>query len=109
MIRAVVSCFVERESQHFNVIQSHVLSQSMTIEKGLISLKTCLQALAYLLYKHITEASAEVTVSCTDVLSWLVTRQRLKPMEPILILFVKVNQHPPLAVWVQLLTRPTTA
>ena len=80
----------------------------MTIEKGLTYLKSYLQNLAYLLYKHITEASAEVTVSSTDVLSWLATRQRLKPMEPILILFVKVNQHPPLAVWVQLFTRSTT-
>ena len=49
----------------------------MTIEKGLTYLKSYLQNLAYLLYKHITEASAEVTVSSTDVLSCLVTRQRL--------------------------------
>ena len=54
---------------------SQALSQSMAVEKVLLHLKVKMQVLAYLLYNHVTEASAEVTVSCTNVLSLTAARQ----------------------------------
>ena len=47
----------------------------MAVEKVLLHLKVKMQVLAYLLYNHVTEASAEVTVSCTNVLSLTAARQ----------------------------------
>ena len=47
----------------------------VAIEKVLLHLKVSMHKLAYLLHVHVTEASAEVTVSCTNVLSRTAARQ----------------------------------
>ena len=49
----------------------------MAVEKVLLHLKVKMQVLAYLLYNHVTEASAEVIVSSTNVLSRIAARQWL--------------------------------